>query len=196
MFRWNNLFGKKANGDKTYLQKKYHQCSIGRATYGNPEIHNLGEGSIIKIGSFCSIADGVNILLGGEHRPDWVTTYPFNVLWESGNQIKGHPKTKGDVTIGNDVWIGMDAIILSGVTIGDGSVIGLRSIVTKDVPPYSIVAGNPAKVVKKRFTEDIIERLLDIKWWDWEDKRIEKALPLLLNTDIENFVSAADQHII
>ncbi len=194
MFKWKSPFFKKKKDAKSSLQEKYQHYSIGRATYGDPEIHSLGERAVFKIGSFCSIASGVNILLGGEHRPDWVTTYPFNVLWKSGNQIKGHPKTKGDVTIGNDVWIGMDAIILSGVTIGDGSVIGLRSIVTKDVPPYSIVAGNPAKVVKKRFSDDIIERLLDIKWWDWEDKRIENALSLLLNTDIEKFVSAVEQH--
>ncbi len=194
MLKLKSLFSRNTNCKKHSLQKKYQQYTIGRGTYGDPIIHTLGEGSSFKIGSFCSIASGVQILLGGEHRPDWVTTYPFNVLWKAGEQIEGHPMTKGDVTIGNDVWIGMESIILSGVTIGDGAVIGLRAVVTKNVPPYAVVAGNPARIVKKRFKDHIIDRLLSLQWWNWDDDRIKNALPLLLNNDIKKFLIAAEQN--
>lgn len=126
--------------------------------------------------------------LGGDHRVDWVTTFPFNVLWEDAKNITGHPKTKGDVLIGNDVWIATESIIMSGVNIGDGAVIGARAVVTKNVPPYTIVAGNPAVVVKQRFDDNTINQLLEIKWWNWDESRIKKALPLLLNNDIEKFL--------
>jgi chloramphenicol O-acetyltransferase type B len=148
----------------------------------------------LRIGAFCSIAVGVKIFLGGEHRLDWVTTYPFNIIWEKGRGIKGHPKTKGDVVVGNDVLIGAEALILSGVTIGDGAVIGARAIVTRNIPSYAIAVGNPARVVKKRFDEETIGRLMTIKWWDWDDARIEKALPMLLNNDIEAFLQAAESN--
>lgn len=102
------------------------------------------------------------------------------------------PATKGDIVIGNDVWIGKEATILSGVTIGDGAVVGCKALVAKDVPPYTIVGGNPAKVIKKRFPNDIIEKLLKIKWWDWEDEKIEKAIPLLLSNDMVAFLDFAE----
>lgn len=100
----------------------YDSFPVGRHTYGNPEIIEWGEGATLSIGAFCSIAEGVAIFLGGNHRLDWVTTYPFNYLWECGAGFQGHPATKGDVVIGNDVWIGRNAAILSGVHIGDGAV--------------------------------------------------------------------------
>ena len=174
------------------LQERYPQYSIGKGSYGDLEVHDLGEGSILSMGAFCSIAPGVKIFLGGEHRTDWVTTYPFNILWEKGRKFTGHPKTKGDVIIGNDVWIGSEALILSGVTIGSGAVIGARAVVVSAVPPYAVVAGNPARVVTSRFSGEIIDRLLGMKWWDWDNARIEKALPLLLNAEIESFLSAVD----
>lgn len=102
------------------------------------------------------------------------------------------PASNGDVIIGNDVWIGSEATIISGVRVGDGAVIGARAVVTGDVPPYAIAAGNPARIVKMRFEEKTIDRLLQIRWWEWEDKRIEKALPLLLSTDIEAFLRAVE----
>ena len=186
------LFKKLFRKRKISLQKRYPQFQFGRETYGNPKIHSWGEGATLQVGSFTSIAPGVQIFLGGEHRIDWVTTFPFNVLWEGGKNISGHPKTKGNIIIGNDVWIATEAIIMSGVTIGDGAVIGARAVVTKDVAPYAVVAGNPARVVKKRFDDETIQRLLKVKWWLWSDARIRKALPLLLSNKINNFLELAE----
>ncbi len=173
------------------LQGRYPQYEIGRGSYGKPQILDWGEGATLKLGAFCSIADGVKIFLGGEHRTDWVTTYPFSVLWKSARQQNGHPRSKGDVIIGNDVWIGEEAIILSGVRIGDGAVVGARAVVSKDIPPYAVVVGNPARVIKRRFEDEIVAQLLSIQWWLWDDERIEKAIPFLLDDNIEAFLTAA-----
>jgi acetyltransferase-like isoleucine patch superfamily enzyme len=179
-------------GDGTGLPQRYPRYQIGRDSYGWPRIVDSGEGATLKIGAFCSIAKGVTILLGGEHHTEWVTTFPFPVLWRAARQIRGHPKTKGEIIIGNDVWIAQDALILSGVTIGDGAVIAARAVVTKDIEPYSIVAGNPARVIRKRFPEEAIARLLAVAWWAWTPEEIEKALPLLLSDDIEAFLDYAE----
>lgn len=167
---------------------KYKKYEIGRFTYGEPLIVGWNECSTLKIGSFCSIAGKVTIFLGGEHRSDWVTTYPFNVIFNEFKDIKGHPRTKGDVIIGNDVWIGSGVTILSGVTIGDGAVIGASAVVAKSVEPYSIVVGNPARVVKKRFSEEIISKLIKIKWWNWDIDKIKENIPMMLNKDILEFI--------
>ena len=174
-----------------FTQQFYPDYKIGRWTYGKPDVLSWGEGTTLEVGAFCSIANGVKIFLGGEHRVDWVTTYPFNVLWEQANHIKGHPSTKGDVIIGNDVWIGAESVILSGVRIGDRAVVGTRSVVTQDVSPYAIVFGNPAKILRYRFDQDTINKLLEIAWWTWDDKKIVEFLPYLLNPDIREFVSRA-----
>ena len=177
------------------LNKKYPKYNFGNGTYSsNLKVFSWNEGSTLNIGSYCSIADGVQIFLGGEHNVDWVTTYPFSALWKSGAHLPGHPKTKGDVNIGSDVWIGKDAMIMSGVNIGDGAVIGARALVTKDVAPYTIAVGNPACEIRKRFDDRTIEKLITIKWWDWDMDRIEKALPLLLNSKIDVFLNAADNN--
>lgn len=168
----------------------YGAIEKGRGTYGTPRVSQWGENARLKIGNFCSIAENVHILLGGEHRSDWVTTYPFNVLWPKvAGHIKGHPRTKGDVIIGNDVWIATGAFILSGVTIGDGAVIAAHAVVTKDVPPYAIVGGNPAKIIRYRFDETTIQKLLEISWWDWPDEKIKGSIDLLLSDDIDAFVN-------
>jgi len=168
--------------------------AVGRWTYGEPEILHWGEPATLKVGAFCSFAKGVTIFLGGNHRTDWVTTFPFSVLWESAKHIPGHPATRGDVVIGNDVWIGDGATVLSGVHIGDGAVVGARAVVTSDVPPYGIVAGNPAQLVRTRFSADEIATLLRIAWWRWDDEKIREAMPLLLDGDISRFAQFADQH--
>ena len=134
------------------------------------------------IGKYCSIADGVEILLGGNHRYDWITTYPFpsfNNDWPEASTIEGVLTTNGDVIIGNDVWICQGAIILSGVRIGDGAIIGARAVVSKDVSSYSIVAGNPAREIKRRFNDETINKLLKIKWWDWPPEKIKKNIKML-----------------
>lgn len=174
-------------------QEHYPQYQFGRGTYGIPRVRARDDGATLRVGAFTSIASGVQILLGGEHRADWVTTFPF-VFWEGGENILGHPKTKGDVLIGNDVWIGTEAIILSGVIIGDGAVVGARSVVTKNVPPYAIVAGNPSRVIRKRFDDEIIQRLLQVKWWFWDNAKIKKAIPLLLSDKITEFLDFAEKN--
>jgi chloramphenicol O-acetyltransferase type B len=175
-------------GDGTFLRQRYPRYQIGRGTYGWPRVIDSGEGATLQVGAFCSIAKGVKILLGGEHHTEWVTTYPFPALWPAARQITGHPKTKGDVIIGNDVWIGEDATILSGVHIGDGAVVAARAVVVKNVEPYGIVGGNPARLIRKRFADDVIARLLAVAWWTWPAAEIEQILSLLLAPDIESFL--------
>lgn len=163
--------------------------SMGHMSYGNPTILGYLAQAKVVIGKYCSIAEEVTIIPGGDHRVDWVTTYPLRVKFnlEGANQ-DGHPSTKGDVIVGNDVWIAGGAKILSGVTIGDGAVIGANALVSKDVEPYSIVGGNPAKHIKYRFDEETISKLLEIKWWDWEDEKVKENVHLLCNGDIQKFL--------
>jgi len=189
----NKLFTSKRSKKSKWLHEKYPQYEIGRGTYGNPRIHSWKEGTTLTIGAFCSIAPGVQIFLGGEHRADWVTTYPFHIFWESGLHLTGPPKTKGNVIIGNDVWIGSEALILSGVKIGDGAVVGARSLVAKDIEPYSIYAGNPARLIRKRFDDATIQKLLELEWWTLSDEKIEKIIHLMLNTDVEAFIVRAKE---
>lgn len=168
---------------------------VGRHTYGHEQItvRHWGEPAELRIGSFCSIADGIEVFLGGNHRVDWVTTYPFPAFaeqWETARNIAGHPDTNGDVVVGNDVWIGSNATIMSGVTIGDGAVIAANSCVTHDVPPYAIVGGNPALLLRNRFDARTVEQLLAIRWWDWSDERIAANAELLCSGDIERFLRA------
>ncbi|BAQ61190.1 chloramphenicol acetyltransferase [Geminocystis sp. NIES-3708] len=167
----------------------YSDYSIGRYTYGEPRVLKWGNESTLRIGSFCSIASGVTILLDGNHRVDWLTTYPFSVVFEEFTNIEGHPATKGDVIIGNDVWIAMNSLILSGVKIGDGAVIGANSVVCRDVPPYTIVAGNPAKKIKTRFDSHTVEKLLEMEWWNWDLNKIKSNVPLLMSDDFNQFIS-------
>jgi len=181
-----------AGGKKRALGERYPGYRFGAGTYGDLTVLDWGEGATLTMGAYTSIGTGVTVMLGGEHRTDWVTTYPFSVFWDAAKEIKGHPRSKGDVVIGNDVWIANDARIMSGVTISDGAVVGAGAVVTKDVPAYAIVAGNPSRVVKFRFDERTIERLLAIKWWDWEPNRIANWLPKLLSDDVESFLLAAE----
>jgi len=165
--------------------------SFGKYTYGKPTVYSWNEGAKLIVGNFCSIADNVKIYLGGNHRTDWVTTYPFGHIYKNKfNKFNGvgHPVSKGDVIIGNDVWIGSNVVIMSGVTIGDGVVIANNSHVVKNAEPYTIIGGNPAKLLKYRFTPEQIKELLEIKWWNWDDDKINQYTPLLCNNNIDEFI--------
>lgn len=178
-----------------YMQSNEYM-DVGKWSYGNLSILFPLQKSV-KIGSFCSIAEGVTVIINGDHRTDWITTYPFSSLpnkWPHADDIKGHPTSKGPVTIGNDVWIGSRAFILSGVTIGDGAVIGANAVVTKNVPAYAIVAGNPAKVIKYRFDPDTIEKLLAIAWWNWPDAHIHAVIPLLCSKNTQALIDYCIQN--
>lgn len=143
------------------------------------------------IGKFCSIACGVKFLFNcANHTLKSLSTYTFPLFYEDWGLEKSNVASawdnKGDIVIGNDVWIGFEAVILAGVKIGDGAIIGTRAVVTKDVPPYSIVGGIPAKVIRKRYSPDIIEQLLSLRWWDWTKDRIKRNLPFIMAGNIEN----------
>jgi len=168
--------------------------SFGKYTYGKPQIFWANDNAKLVVGNFCSIAENVTIYLGGNHRTDWVTTYPFGHINQNiFNNFNGygHPSTKGDVIVGNDVWIGKNVTIMSGTTIGDGAVIANNSHVVKNIEPYSLVGGNPAKLIKYRFTPEQIDQLLEIKWWNWDDAKINNFSPLLCNPDIDEFIKSA-----
>lgn len=156
---------------------------VGRETYGHQgiRIREWGEGAVLRIGSFCSIGEGVTVYLGGNHRSDHITTYPFGHIHTDRYPYHGrdHPTTKGDVNIGNDVWVCESATIMSGVTIGDGAIVGCCSVVSSNVPPYCIVAGNPARVVRKRFSEEVTQKLLVERWWDRSTADINSILPII-----------------
>ena len=147
----------------------------------------------IKVGKYCSIGRDCNFFLHANHRADWITT--SSQLWgpvtseiAQLHMDMGHPTCKGNIEIGNDVWIGAKSTILSGIKISDGSIVAAGSTVTKDVPAYSIVAGNPAKVVKYRFSESQIKDLIHIKWWEWNQDKIREAAMELWSSDIDNFI--------
>lgn len=171
-------------------------CVIGDHTYGEPTIRQFDQTTRLVMGRFCSIAEQVTIIMGGNHRSDWVTTYPFSAFtetWPEAVTIKGHPASKGDIIIGHDVWIGYGATILSGVTIGSGAVIGARAVISRDVAPYAVMAGNPAQEVKKRFDDTTIVRLLQLAWWNWPEEKIRTNLPLLCSSQIQQLLMNHEQ---
>jgi len=145
-------------------------------------------GDQLIIGKFCMIASDVKFIMNGaNHLTDALSTYPFAIFgngWENAMDGKVYPK-KGNITIGNDIWIGYNATIMAGVTIGDGAIIATNATVTKDVAPYTIVGGNPAKEIRKRFSEDVIAKLLELKWWNWDIEKITKHVQNLTDNNIE-----------
>lgn len=173
---------------------RFAKYNVGEGTYGEPQIYDWGDEINFKIGKYCSIAEKVTILLGGEHLKNAVTTYPFDSIRKAsrGESIDGQVpdrNAKGSLEIGNDVWIGVGVLILSGVKIGDGAIIGAGAVVTKDVPSYAVVAGNPSKLIRYRFSDTQIEMLLKIKWWDWPQEKIIKAEKDLLSGDVDCFIN-------
>jgi virginiamycin A acetyltransferase len=154
----------------------------------NVKYHFDFVGDKLIIGKFCMIASGVTFIMNGaNHLTNALTTFPFAIFgngWENAMEGKSYPQ-KGDIIIGNDVWIGYKATIMAGVTIGDGAIIATNATVIKDVAPYSIVGGNPAHEIKKRFSEDTISKLLDLKWCDWPIDKITKNLHNLTDINID-----------
>ena len=165
-----------------------YRNNIGKYTYGLPKIFKLENSSQLEIGKFCSIANDVKIFLDGEHEYQNISTYPFGYFKEFTSKERYQTKSKGKITIGNDVWIGYGVTILSGVNIGDGAVIGACALVNKNVEPYSIVGGVPAKIIRKRFDDKTIEKLLKIKWWNWSDEKIQKNIKTLYSNNLKEFL--------
>jgi chloramphenicol O-acetyltransferase type B len=173
------------------------QVEIGRFTYGAETmvVHQWGEGASLRIGAFCSIGKGLQVYLGGNHRTDWSTTFPFGKIFArelGGRGIVGHPQSRGDVVIGNDVWIGQNVSILSGLEIGDGAVIALNATVTKSVGPYEIWGGNPARLLRPRFPATIADRLQALKWWECSVGAVRELAPLLSTPPDSDVLSALE----
>lgn len=172
-------------GDFTYYSGYYHGKHFEDycVRYLSPDRDDVDK---LKIGKFCSIGSGAIFMMAGNqgHRYDWITSYPFYYSTINENAKDGYIPS-GDTVVGNDVWIGTEAVIMSGVKIGDGAVIGTRALVTKDVEPYTIVGGNPAKPIKKRFTQDEIKMLLEMKWWNWPIEKIKNNMLLLCSNNMK-----------
>jgi chloramphenicol O-acetyltransferase type B len=175
--------------DWFHPQRRYPEHSFGEWTYGIPRVEWYKPGRKLTVGRYCSIADDVTILLGGNHSTDWVSTFPFGQIMADGKSLPQQEFSNGDVTIGNDVWIGAGVLILSGITIGSGAVIGARSVVTRDIAPYSVTAGNPARHIRYRVPEELIPSLLEIGWWDWPVEQVKEARSLLLSPNVQEFVA-------
>lgn len=181
-------------GDYSYYSGYYHDKSFEDCVMyldAEDDHRPTDETDRLIIGKFCSIASGVKFMMGGTqgHTYEWIASYPLDFLEEDFDGYKSVPpkaqNLKGDTVIGNDVWIGVEAMIMPGLKIADGAVIGARSLVTKDVGPYEIWGGNPAKLIKKRFSDEEIEKLLQIKWWDWNIEKIKANLHLIRSKNVD-----------
>jgi acetyltransferase-like isoleucine patch superfamily enzyme len=198
-----NLFKKKKIYRNYFLKDSLKKeieknlAEVGEWSYGNPKIYRWDYISKIKIGKFCSIGPDVKLLIGGNHHSEWITTSPlsadtFNNAFPNCLNIKNLNVSKGDLIIKNDVWIGAFATILNGVKIGNGSIIGTGAVITKDVSPYSVVAGNPQREIKKRFSEEKIRILEESNWWNLSNEQVNKISQYLLSEDFDGFVKALE----
>ncbi|WP_186389858.1 type B chloramphenicol O-acetyltransferase [Stappia sp. TSB10P1A] len=173
-------------GRYSYYSGYYHGHSFDDcARYLMPDRDDVDR---LVIGSFCSIGTGACFMMAGNqgHRMDWISTFPFFFMPEEPAfaDAENAYRPAGDTVVGNDVWIGAEAMIMPGIRIGHGAMIGSRALVTKDVPPYTIVAGNPAREIRKRFSDEEIAMLLEMAWWDWPIERIGREMHNLCSADI------------
>lgn len=198
-----------ANSNTTINEHPDRIRTFGKYSYGinNINIYYWADGNYLEdgtpidecfldVGNYCSISGGILILLGGNHHSKHITTFPFGKIHQhifNKHQGVGQPYTKGGVKIGNDVWIATDVTIHSGVTVGDGAILASNAVITKDVEPYSIVGGNPAKHIKYRFDEETRNKLLELKWWDMSETHINELTPLLCSENMDGFFKRANE---
>ncbi|MBE9122447.1 Vat family streptogramin A O-acetyltransferase [Tychonema sp. LEGE 07199] len=166
----------------------YYDDPIAPEDFEKNVLYNYGSEKLI-IGKFCAIATNVKFIMNGaNHKIDGISTYPFPIFgngWETAMNLLMELPSKGDTVIGNDVWIGYESVILPGVKIGDGAIIAAKSVVTKDVPAYRVVGGNPASLIRQRFSDAEIAQLLEIRWWDWEIEKISRNVSIIMQSDIQ-----------
>jgi acetyltransferase-like isoleucine patch superfamily enzyme len=169
--------------------------TVGRHSYGTPVVFTYkGNDSKLRIGNFVSITDDTHVLLGGNHPASWVSTFPFRARFRLDGAFRdGMPASNGDVVIEHDAWIGADCTILSGVTIGCGAIVASGSVVTTDVPPYAIVGGVNAKLIRYRFSRTAIEALLRVQWWNMSDEDLLSRIDLLSSEDVWTFLRACGE---
>lgn len=172
-------------GDYTYYDDLEDSENFER----NVLYHYPFVGDKLIIGKFCALATGVKFIMNGaNHQMSGFSTYPFNIFGSGWERVTPKPEElpfKGDTVIGNDVWIGYEAVIMPGVKIGDGAIVAAKSVVVKDVPPYAVVGGNPASLLRQRFPDEIINALLEIAWWNWDIEKITRNLEKIVGADIE-----------
>ncbi|MBP9752675.1 MAG: CatB-related O-acetyltransferase [Proteobacteria bacterium] len=199
------------NVDRTIFLKNIIQnpnIIVGDYTYYDDptDIHNFKKNVLyhfdfmqdkLIIGKFCQLATGIRFIMNGSNHPmDGISTYPFKVFGGEWAKIDMNVKSKGDTIIGNDVWIGNSVTIMQGIKIGDGAIIGTNSLVTKDIPPYTIVGGNPAKEIRRRFDPETTEFLVNLKWWDWSVEEITENLKRITSGNIAGLKKIFEQKII
>lgn len=170
------------------IRQNTGKYNIGKHSYGVISIEDDHLLDNITVGNFCSVGPGVEVMvIEWGHNTDWITTYPFESFsnkWSNVKKIIPYKRSPRNITIGNDVWIGKGVVIMSGVKIGDGACIGTSTVVSKDVPPYTIAVGAPMKLVRQRFSDTDVKFLLDIKWWNWDDEKINEYVDLISSGSI------------
>lgn len=171
----------------------YYDDPVDPEGFERNVLYNFGNEQLI-IGKFCAIATNVKFIMNGaNHKLDSISTYPFPIFghgWEVAMDKLIDLPSKGDTIIGNDVWIGYESVIMPGVTIGDGAVIAAKSVIVRDIPPYTIAGGNPAHPIKKRFSDESVAKLLDIRWWDWTIEKITRNVHLIMESDVDSLCNA------
>ena len=172
------------------MHPEWPHMTVGRHSYGGRVVDYPGDPPhMVEIGSYTSIATGVEFMIGGNHPFEWGSTFPFRARFDLPGAFEdGMPASRGPICIGSDVWIGAGALILSGVTVGHGAVIGAHAVVARDVRSYAIVAGNPAREARRRFTDEQVDALLSLAWWTWPHEELLTIVALLNGADVDELI--------